>query len=437
MNPTLIRLLALEVVVLCLVVPIAAQQQVNLYDIDVSKSMLKNNMFAAAQQALIDHVRILPIGVHIVVIKFGLTADVVIDRRITSDRDRQDIIEAIRWLAATHDYTQFDEMVKQTKLICYDVRSRYNDQVTIGITVLSDGISSPNKTIGKVTFNLESIVTQTFPQSRGFNVYLVSLEEARTKRPVVIDPEKVNRSGVVTVVVPADSIAAALRRINTIERGRHEAAVSKSGTVNSNDKKEDISQYLPVIIAIVVIIAAASVGFYYLRNKKGLDRITKELNRSTQLAAGKTNVLKARLRVQETLLDKEGKINDSQPEQLLRIRPNSSFSLGKDAKTCSFVMKSEKAPAVLVSLTFGDTGESMELRNETAFALQMNNHPVKSSHSKRFTIDEKVTMVSPDQIVITLERVLVRNDRKSESDFLAKLVNENQTNKEETISQQS
>jgi len=431
----MLKIIAVLILLLCVALPSLAQQQVNIYDLDVSKSMLRNNMFAAAQQALIDYVGVLPIGVHVVVIKFGLTADPIIDRKIVREHDRNDIIEAIRWLRANHDYTQFDEMVKTTKLVCYDVRNRYNENVTIGITVLSDGIPSPNEDIGKRAFSLESIVTQTFPQSHGFNVYLVSLDEAKAQRPVVIDPGKVNKSGVITVVVPADSIASALRRINTIEAARHQATVSKSGIRERDGGEEGSDSYLPAALAVLAAIAGASTFIYYRRNKRGLDKMTKELHKSAQLVAGKTSALKARLRVQESVLDKDGKITDSQPEQLLRIRPNSSFSLGKDAKTCSFVMKSEKAPAVLVSLTFGDTGESMELRNETAFRLQMNNQLVKSGHSERFTIDEKVTVVSPDQIVITLERVLVRNDRKSESDFLAKLVNNGQANKEAAVPQ--
>jgi len=441
-----------------------AQQRIDIYALDRSKSMLTGNKFAAAREALINTIRVLPVGTHVVVIGFGTTADVVADLFIKSDDEREAIVKAIQNLKATHNYTQFDEVIKQIKLVCYEMKSRYTDGVTIGITVISDGISSPDPQTGKNPSNLEETVTRTFPQSEGYHVYIVNLAKTNAKGQEMIDLSKVNNTGVVTVTVPKDKIGEVMKQIDEheIKRSQEEPrAISPPTTtmtpplqqpaVDNTDNEPPATLHpsaldqtppstlaptpmqswweemwsfallnYPYLILGVVLIGGVSYFIVVLYHKQRTYRQTSQrLTAALQQLPQKQNGMKRYLKMQEFLLDRDGKVKVAQPEQLFSTREHLGILSGTDLSRCTHLLRSEKAPPTLLSSRI--EGNSITIRNEADRPIKMNGQLVKRHKSKTFSIDEKVSILFNDQILVTLESLLVATRRNPE-DLLGKLI---------------
>ncbi len=411
------------------------QQFVEIKAIDVSESMRKNNMFQSAKEALIDNIKEIPAGTEVIIIKFGLTADEVVDRKIITEQDRDDIIERVSWLSPTEDWTQFDELIKEIKLLCYQLRSRYNDNVIMTITVLSDGISSPDKALGKKNYNLESVVSQTFPQANGFSIYLVSLKEAETKDQLNTNFRNTANKSVISVVTPPENIGRALTRIDSIEEKKNNSTNSSFGNGPKKSEGDSYGFIIPAII-FLILIAAVIAAYILNRRKKEIESLTKELDKSDQIAQGKVKLLTTKLRITESSIDNDGNIINTTGEHFIKFYPNYNFSIGKDAESCSIILNSDKAPLVLCMVTVCESGNETQITNESGKGLKINDQFVKDGHSQSFPVDNKITITDTEHILVILEKILIRDNKESEKDFLANLSKEAPVNEEEVTEQQ-
>ena len=118
----------------------------------------------------------------VVLIKFGTFADVVLEREIKTQADKNAFKVAIKSLKVdprdiNFRDTNFDEMLDKIEL-----KLRQLGENKAFILVYSDGISEPTPGSGKPKVDLAALASKKFPADR-FNVYLINIHDQLTLTP--------------------------------------------------------------------------------------------------------------------------------------------------------------------------------------------------------------------------------------------------------------
>jgi len=145
--------------------------------IDVSKSMrFRLDGVKAAVEEFIEKTDT-DRGFHFVIVKFGTFADVVAERVVRTEADKDYLKSVIRDLKADQPDTNFDEALDKIEL-----KIRRIGAGSASILLYSDGISEPTPGSGKPIMSLEGLASKKFPIGK-FNVYLVNLNPKATPMP--------------------------------------------------------------------------------------------------------------------------------------------------------------------------------------------------------------------------------------------------------------
>ncbi len=394
----------------------SSRQVFNIYDIDVSKSMLKDGMFSSAKSALINHVKELPIGIHVIIVKFGLMADVIVNKEIKNQSDRNDIIESIQWLSANENYTQFDEMVKQTKLLCYEIQNHYSNP-RIKVTVISDGISSPDKSIGKTEYNLQSIVAQTLPLQNGLNVYFIKL--------TAVDVPAVNlassdNSGLKTLLIQPKNINSALEQIDKDNRIKINHTDKKRITKSSDNNSSYmiyiiISAFILILVILFVPKSLKSIKIFREQQKQFKNRINKLTSNSPSNNSFTTEYLKI-TELNKNSEDKENKISQ---EKYFKLINGSRILVGSDPLKCVFIPNCQQVPAVLLSVKIN--GNKIFLYNETKEPLTINQKKLRPKHFFQYSVKDDISLDYKGIVRIDLLVTRVSSHKKRESEQVKRI----------------
>lgn len=402
----------LPIILVSVALSALAQQQAKIYDIDVSRSMLVDGKFAAAQQALVDHIQQLPAGIDVAVVKFGTTADKVIEKNISDQTDREDIIQAIRWLSADENWTQFNEMIKEDRLISHELRSQYNGNVNIQVIVLSDGISSPDPSTGTRPFNLESVVSQTFPQAQGYNVYLLRIDPGTAMRRSETTP-----AGLTTITVPPGQISYAL---DTIDKSRPAIAAtvdSSSASVISGPRNP---KWIYLLATGLLFLAVSYFGYeifsrYAQKQRQFKERVRKLTAVPSPLAPAHVE----RLRIRETELGFNAKEDKVQQEAFHAIIKGGRILVGGDPTRCAFILRYPTAPEVMFSLSIGEA--TLTIKNGAKVSLTINKSRLKPGHVFESDIGKDIVIVFENKVQINIAKVTLPLKRNQEEKQARKL----------------
>ena len=143
-----------------------------LLEIDVSRSMLKDNLFPRTVDEIAAYIDQAPPCRYLILARFGTTADIVDHGFLTTADARARLKASLRDLSATHGTTNFDEAAKLIEWVQLKLTATY-DSAFLSVRVFTDGESSPDP--DKIDFSL-----QRFLQERLATVQLSVMEFALT-----------------------------------------------------------------------------------------------------------------------------------------------------------------------------------------------------------------------------------------------------------------
>jgi len=379
--------------------------------------MVKLKLFEAAKDAVISEVPHTKNGTHVIVIAFGTTADAVFNSRIDGEEDREKLIGTVRALKATHKNTHFDEMIKQTRLSCYETRARYGNNISISVKVLSDGISSPDETSGKRFFNLADVVSESMPRSEGFRIYILSLEDIITEP--VLNVAEVEKSGITTVPVSPKNLQ------NVMPQIRGHEFKSRSTSSATQPKKTDTPTFDWTMafygIGAVVILLGFMFGLRKYKHFAQRQRQFKErMSRLSIPQRSNSPLFQERLKIQETVLESNDKKPKIAQEQLYKLIDGSRILVGSDPLKCAFVLRYPQSPDALFSVTI--SGHTATIRNESKEPFMVNRHPLNPGHTIEQPTDEEAVMVFRNRLRVILHKVRIPLQKRRELEQIKKLV---------------
>jgi len=409
------KVIAVLMLLLCVALPVFAQQHISVFDIDVSRSMLNNGKIEAAKGAIISEVPHIANGTHVILIAFGTTADEVFNSRIDDEAGRQKLIEDVSSLRATHKNTHFDEMIKQTKLSCYETRARYGN-TSISVKVLSDGVSSPDETTGKRFFNLANVVSESMPRSAGFRIYILSLEDILTEP--VLNVAEVEKSGVTTVPVSPKNLQTVMPQIRNHEYKSHTAAnVKQPEKLEKTTFDWTLAYY--GIAAVVITLALLFAFRQYKSFSQEQRRFKERINKLSNPQRSNSPLFQERLRFQEIVLGSDGKENKVEQEQFYKMIKGSRILVGRDPLKCAFVLRYPQSPEVLFSVTVRD--HTLSLSNESKEPTVVNRKQLKPSQAIEQPIEEEISVIFRNKVRIAVLKERIPLQKRRETEQIKKL----------------
>ena len=145
--------------------------------VDVSKTM--RHSLVNVKSAAVEFIQRLDTEkeFRVVVLKFGTFADVVVEKMVRSEADKDHLKSGIMSLKADQDDTNFDEAFDAIEL-----KMRRMGAETACILVYSDGLSEPTPGSGKAKVSLEEQAARKFPVGK-FSVYLIELNPKAAPMP--------------------------------------------------------------------------------------------------------------------------------------------------------------------------------------------------------------------------------------------------------------
>lgn len=412
----MLKIIAVLMPLLCVALSVFAQQQISVFDIDVSRSMLNIGKIKAAKDAVASEVTHIANGTHVIVIAFGTTADEVFNSRIDDEADRQKLIETVHSLKATHKNTHFDEMIKQSKLSSYEARARYRNNCSISVKVLSDGISSPDETSGKRFFNLADVVSESMPRSAGFRIYILSLEDILSEP--VLNTAEVEKSGVTTVPVSPKNLQTVMPQIRS-----HEYKSRAAANVEQPEKpKKPTFDWTLAYYGIAAVVVAFALAFGFRKYKhfsQDQRRFKERMNRLSSPQHSNSPLFQERLRFQEIVLGSNDKEDKVEQEQFHRIIKGSRILVGRDPVKCAFVLRYSQSPEVLFSIAVGE--HTLSLTNGSKEPIIVNRRQLKPSQVVEQPIDEEISVVFRNKLRVVIVKVRMPLQKRRESEQIKKL----------------
>jgi hypothetical protein len=400
-------------IILCISFPLLAQQHIIVYAVDVSRSMRNLGKIEAVKDAVIADVPTVANGTHVIVIAFGTTADEVFNSPINTNADRQKLIEVIRGIKAVHWNTHFDELIKRTKLSCYETRARYGNDCAVTVKILSDGISSPDEITGKRFFNLADVVSESMPRSAGFHVYILSLEDILTEP--IFNIAEVEKTGITTIPISPKDLQTVMPKIRHYENKSH--SIGKVKETRNPTSEWALAYYgIPVLaIALVFVFGIKKFRRYTHQQRQFKERINKLSNpqRSNSVA------FQERLKIQEILLGANEKENRIEQEQFHKVIKGLRILVGGDPMKCAFILRYSQSPEVLFSIMVKEL--ALSIVNQSKELIVVNRQQLKPGQAAKHSIQEEISVVFRNKLRIVISRVRIPLQKRIESDQIKKI----------------
>jgi len=186
--------------------------EVQLVQLDASRSMRRAGLFDAAKQQVKQYVGSAPECTYFLLSAFGATADVVADRFVTTDEAREALQAAVDRLRPNQKSTNLDEAAKLLEWVRYKVTEAYGERVTAFFAkILSDQASWPDP--GKPAFSIKQYLAE-----RVANGNIQVLEVALAPPGTKVAQTSVPKDYSITVTVPVESLRHFLEQADSSHR---------------------------------------------------------------------------------------------------------------------------------------------------------------------------------------------------------------------------
>jgi hypothetical protein len=168
------------------------QENIEAFVIDTSGSMQESRMFQPLIQQLLVYLRSIPLDSkrcrHVILMRFDLTADVLIDSYLQSEADRKALIAKLSRLQANGKATNFDEAAKLIRQVWLQLKHNSSTDIpkTFAVRVFSDRKPDPSES--KVAFDLGKFFKQEFDPETQFQVGIIHFAPIGSRVTSLPDP---------------------------------------------------------------------------------------------------------------------------------------------------------------------------------------------------------------------------------------------------------
>lgn len=224
--------------------------------VDVSKSMQKNHLIDIAIEQMAQYIDTAPVGTYIIIARFGRTADVVNDKFINNQEDRENLKQSLKSLKATQPVTNLDEAAKLIEWVNLKLKDTFTDlPLSLSVKVLSDEISSPDP--DKKKFSLEEYFKKELATGQ-IHVMEIALSTSNTASVSVPS----NQAGYITLTIPVNGLKKLLQETSIPAR---EPKSQTPPPVQRIVSSSFIQKYWMVLVGSTILLAG---GIYLTRRRR-------------------------------------------------------------------------------------------------------------------------------------------------------------------------